>query len=268
MNFEGRSVVVTGASSGLGAALAVAFAKRGARLTLFARREQELQESAEQCRASGGEANPVVGDVTHTEDCVRCVESAVSFYGSLDVLVANAGVSMWAKFEDLSDTSIFRDLIDINYLGVVNCIHPALPYLKESRGVIAAVSSIQGKVPVPLHTGYVASKHALQGFLDTLRGELRGTGVDVVTALPHWLRGTELREQAFAKDGKRVGTGRRKHSKESVSLEECSEVILRGISRRHREIVIPWKLRFLPFLRIFAPKYLDKLVRGEMDRQE
>ena len=79
---------------------------------------------------------------------------------------------------------MFQELIDVNYMGVVHCVHPALPHLKQRGGVIAAISSIQGKIPVPLHTGYVASKHALQGFLDTLRSELRDTGVDVVTALP------------------------------------------------------------------------------------
>jgi len=259
---------VTGASSGLGAALAEAFAQDGGRLMLFARRQAELDATAERCRGLGGEATAVSGDVTNLEDCRRLVETAVDEYGGVDVLVANAGVSMWAKFEDVTDTSMYRKLIDVNYMGVVNCVHPALPHLKERRGVIAAISSIQGKIPVPLHSGYVASKHAVQGFLDTLRGELKGTGVDVITACPHWLRGTELRKSAFGKDGDLVGESRRGHSKESVSLEACSEAIVKAIARRDREVVIPWKLKFLPWLKLMAPDYLDRLVRGEMDRQD
>jgi len=267
MSFQGKSVIVTGASSGLGAALAEAFAQQGGNLTLFARREAELETTAETCRAAGAEARVVVGDVTNLDDCRRLSSAAVDAYGGVDVLVANAGVSMWAKFEDISDPQMFRDLIDVNLMGVVNCVHASLPHLKERRGVIAAISSIQGKIPVPLHTGYAASKHALQGFLTTLRGELRDSGVDVVTALPHWLRGTDLRRNAFAKDGERVGDSRRGHSKESVSLEACSEAILAGIRRRDREVVIPWKLRLLPWLQLIAPGLLDRIVRGEMDRQ-
>jgi short-subunit dehydrogenase len=267
LSFQDRSIIVTGASSGLGAALAQAFAKQGGRLTLFARREAELEATAGLCREIGGEATTVTGDVKSVEDCRRLVETAVATYGGLDVLVANAGVSMWAKFEDVTDTAMFRELIEVNYLGVVNCVHAALPHLKERRGVVAAVSSIQGKIPVPLHTGYVASKHALQGFLDTLRGELRDTGVDVITAIPHWLRGTELRQRAYAKDGGLVGKSRRSHSKESISLEACGEAIVQAIARRDREVVIPWKLKLLPFIRLLAPGILDRLVRGEMDRQ-
>ena len=239
MTFTDKSIIVTGASSGLGAVLAETFAKQGAQVALFARREEALEQTAARCREAGGAAIAVAGDVTSVDDCRRLVAKAVEAYGGVDVLVANAGVSMWAKFEDVADTAMFRDLVEVNYMGVVNCVHAALPHLKEREGVIAAVSSIQGKIPVPLHTGYVASKHALQGFLDTLRGELKGTGVDVVTACPHWLRGTELRQSAFANDGGRVGEGRRGHSKESVSLEDCSEAIVRAIGRRDREVVIP-----------------------------
>ena len=267
MSFQGKSIIITGASSGLGASLAEAFAEAGGKLTLFARRQEALDATAARCRERGSEVISVVGDVTRLEDCRRLVDAAVGAYDGIDVLVANAGLSMWAKFEDVADTQMFRDLINVNYLGAVNSIHPALPYLRTSQGMIAAVSSIQGKIPVPLHTGYVASKHALQGFLDTLRGELKGTGVDVLTACPHWLKGTELRQKAFTKDGDRVGDGRRGHSKESVSLEACSEAILKAIAARKREVVIPWKLKFLPWIKLIAPGYLDRLVSGEMNRQ-
>ena len=268
MSFQDKSIIITGASSGLGAALAEAFAQQGGRLALFARREAKLEATADLCRKAGGEVLIVTGDVKSADDCSNLVGTAVVAYGGLDILVANAGVSMWAKFEDTTNTAMFQELIDVNYMGVVNCVHPALPHLKKRRGVIAAVSSIQGKIPVPLHTGYVASKHALQGFLDTLRGELRDTGVDVISVLPHWLQGTELRQSAHARDGDRVGESRRGHSKESVPLDACCSAILKAIERRDREVVIPWKLKFLPWIKLLAPGILDRFVRGEMDRQD
>ena len=89
----------------------------------------------------------------------------------------------------------------------------------------------------------------------------------MITAIPHWLRGTELRQRAYAKDGDLVGKSRRSHSKESISLEACCEAIVQAIARRDREVVIPWKLKLLPFIRLLAPGILDRLVRGEMDRQ-
>ena len=235
--FGEKTVVITGASSGLGAALALAFAKRGANLVLFSRNGEKLREVETVCRESGSESLVVIGDVTVPEDCKRLVECSLSHYGSLDYLIANAGVSMWAKFEEVEDVSIFRRLVETNYLGAVYCVYYALPHLKKNGGMVVAVSSIQGKIGVPLHTGYVASKHALQGFCESLRTELGGSGVDVLTVLPHWLRGTDLRKNAFGKDGNLVGPSTRKHSKESVALEDCCQAIIEAIGKRKRELV-------------------------------
>ncbi len=184
----------------------------------------------------------------------------------MDFLVACAGVSMWAKFEQVQDLSVFRRLMETNYLGVVNCVHHALPHLKKSRGMIVAISSIQGKIGVPLHTGYVASKHALQGFLAALRTEL--DEVHILTVMPHWLRGTGLRQQAFGKDGKTLGASSRSHSKESISLEDCSRAVIRAMGKRKRELVIPAKLRVLPWLSLIHPKIVEFLVKRKVEEQE
>lgn len=264
----GKAVVLTGASSGLGAVLAAALAEAGAKLALFATNKERLEAVAAQCRELGAEVVVVVGDVTKVEDCKQLVAESVRAFGGIDYLVANAGISMWSRFEEVEDLAVFQKLIDVNYMGVVNCVHSALPQLKKSRGLIVAVSSVQGKVPVPLHSGYVASKHALQGFCDTLRLELRDAGVEVLTVLPHWLRGTGLRASALGGDGQTLGQTSRKHSSESISLEDASAAILQAMAGRQRQLVIPWKLKLLIAVNALKPQWAEAVVRRAMNKQD
>ena len=178
------------------------------------------------------------------------------------------GIGLVELFEDVEDLQIFDRLMQVNYLGAVNCIHAALPHLKQSRGMIVCISSIQSKLSVPLHSGYVASKHALQGFCDTLRMELDGSGVGVLTVLPHWLRGTELRRHALGKDGKPLGPSSRKHSKESITVEAASKAILDAVDKRKRELVIPWKLRLLAALNHLKPRLAESIIKAAMSKQD
>lgn len=263
-----KTVIITGASSGLGASLALEFAKAGANLGLFALDEEGLVETAAKCRERGARVLTVAGDVGRPEDCEQLVEDTVSQFGGVDYLIACAGVSMWAKFEEIEDVSIFRKLMETNYLGIVNCVYYALPHLKVRSGMIVAISSIQGKIGVPFHTGYVASKHAVQGFFESLRAELSGSGVDVLTVLPHWLRGTNLRKSAFGKDGSAMGASEKKHSKESISLEACCQAILKAMEKRKRELVIPSKLKLLPWLNLINPGIVAFFVKGAMEQQD
>jgi short-subunit dehydrogenase len=266
--FRDKTAIVTGASSGLGAALAVALARTGANLVLFSPEAERQQQVAAQCEQAGGQALSVIGDVTRPEDCRRLVEETVARFGEIDYLVANAGISMWARFAEVQDLTVFRRLVEVNYLGALHCIHYALPHLIERRGMIAAITSIQGRIAVPLHTGYVASKHALQGFCEALRLELRGTGVDVLTVLPHWLRGTELRQRAYGGDGKALGESSRRHSRESVPMEVACQAIVRAMADRRRELVIPWKLKALVALNLFFPKLAESLILGAVRQQD
>ena len=265
--FRDKTVVITGASSGLGAVLALKCAEGGANLGLFALDEDGLKEVAETCEGLGARVVTATGDVGNSEDCKAVMDRTVSELGSLDHLIACAGVSMWARFEDIEDVSIFRRLMETNYLGIVHCVYYALPHLKQRRGSIVVISSIQGKIGVPLHTGYVASKHAVEGFCESLRMELRGSGVDVLTVLPHWLRGTNLRKNAYKSDGNTIGESKRKHSKESVSVEACSEAILAAMKKGKRELFVPSKLKFLPWLRLIHPGIVESLVSGAMKQQ-
>ena len=263
-----KTVVITGASSGLGKALALELARTRANLVLFARNEERLNETKRLCQELGSCPLIVSGDVTLPQDCKRLIELTIDKYDSLDYMITNAGVSMWAKFEEVEDVSIFRKIMETNYLGALHCVYYALPYLRKSRGMIVAISSIQGKIAVPFHTGYVASKHALQGFLGSLRTELKGSGVDILMVLPHWLRGTNLRGNAFGKNGNIIGESKREHSKESITLERCSRDIIEAMGKRKRELVIPLKLKFLTWLNIFNPKIVDSIVSGKVSQQK
>lgn len=265
--FKGKTFIITGASSGLGAALARELASQGANLALFSPERERQQKVAAECADRGARALAVIGDVTRQDDCRRLVEETAAEFGGVDYLIANAGISMWSRFEDSEDLSIYRKLMEVNYLGALHCAFYALPHLRQSKGMIVAISSIQSRIPVPLHTGYVASKRALQGFCECLRLELDGSGVDVLTVLPHWLRGTELRQHAFGADGAELGSSSRKHSGESVGLEEASGAILKAIGRRRRELVIPWKLKLLHLLHVLWPTRAEAIIMGAVSKQ-
>ncbi|HLA45652.1 MAG TPA: SDR family oxidoreductase, partial [Aggregatilineales bacterium] len=151
-----KVIIITGASSGVGAALARQSGVTGAHLALAARRADALQEVADSCP----DAIAIPTDITDSDACKTLVEKTVAHFGRLDILVNNAGVSMLSRFEDIEDLSILEKLMQVNYLGAVYCTHAALPHLKKSNGLIVGVSSLAGKTGIPLRTGYSASKHA------------------------------------------------------------------------------------------------------------
>jgi len=264
----GKTIVITGASSGLGASLAEQLSLHKTNLVLFSRNIDKLQSVAKTCEANGSKRLVVQGDISNPEDCKKLFDETILNFSTIDHLVLNAGISMWAELEEITDLSLFQKLIDTNYLGAVYLIHFCLPALIKSKGMITAISSIQGKIAVPHHTGYVASKHALTGFLNTLRMEVKDKGVDVMLVMPHWLRGTDLRKNAFDKNGKQIGESKKEHSKESITLEECSRKIIKGMTNRKRELIIPGKLKALTWLNLFFPNLAEKIVMGKVEEQE
>ena len=265
--FDGAAVIITGASSGLGAALAVAFTEAGGNVVLAARNEDRLNEVAERCVEAGGQPLVIPADVTVPADCQALVGAAVERLGRLDVLVACAGLSMWGRFDELDDAEVLRRVMDVNYWGLVHPAHFALPHLKASGGVLVAISSVQGKLGVPYHSGYAASKHAVQGFCDSLRMELAGSGVEVLTVLAHWIRGTNLRQQALGSDGLPRGDRAAAHGSGAVPLEKITRRILNAIARRRRMIFIPRWMRLFTWLSELAPPLTDRLIRKRVNRE-
>jgi NAD(P)-dependent dehydrogenase (short-subunit alcohol dehydrogenase family) len=255
--FDQNVVVLTGASQGIGRQLALQLAAEGARLILAARSEDDLKLAAAACRAAGGEAVAVPTDVGVEADCRALIDRAVAEYGRVDTLVCNAGISMWARFDELTDLSIVEQIMRVNYLGAVWCTHAALPHLKQTGGRIVAVSSLTGLTGVPTRTAYAASKHAMRGFYDSLRIELRGSGVSVTVAYPGFVD-TWVRRRALGPDGEPLGESPIEEGS-VMSPETCARIIRTAAARRKREVVMTAKGRLGRWAKLVAPDLVDRI---------
>ena len=265
-SLENKVAVITGASSGLGRQLSLDLAARNLRLVLADQDQSGLAETAADAKLICPAVISRRTDVTVEEECRGLVKYAVKEFGQLDFLVLSAGISMWARFDEVSDLTMFNRLIRVNYLGALHCIHAALPFLKESEGTIVAISSLQGEIGIPHHTGYSASKHALNGFLEALELEL-GSQVRILNIMPGWITGTNLRANAF-KAGTRPGGRGAKSGKASVSVQECSRTIVRSMQTGARKLFIPRKLKGLLWLKVLAPGILRALIGRAVDAQQ
>jgi short-subunit dehydrogenase len=257
-------VAITGASKGIGAELARQLAAKGAKLVLAARNEKELEQVAEDCRKAGASVITVKADVAVERDCGAIVAGAVLAFGRLDTLVNNAGVSMWARFEDIGDVSILERIMQVNYMGSVHCTHYALPYLRETRGRIVGVASLAGLVGVPTRTGYSASKHAMRGFFDSLRIELADSGVTVTMIYPGFVA-TGIRENATGPDGKPILVSPVKEG-EVMSVGDCVRRIVAALEGREREVVMTARGKMGLWLKLLAPSFVDRLARRAVER--
>ena len=259
-----KVVVITGASKGIGAELARQLAGRGCRLVLAARNTKELDAVAEHCKARGAPVITVKADVAVERECAAIMSGAALAFGRIDVLVNNAGATMWARFEDIQDLSILERIMKVNYMGAVYCTAHALPYLRESGGVIVGVSSLAGRTGVPTRTGYSASKHAMTGFFDSLRIELAGSGVAVTMIYPGFVS-TGIRENATGPDGKPIEVSPVKEG-EVMSVEACARRIVRAIERREREVVMTARGKIGLWLKLLAPSLVDRIARRAIER--
>jgi short-subunit dehydrogenase len=257
-------VAITGASKGIGAELARQLAAKGAKLVLAARNEKELEAVAEDCRKAAASVVVVKADVAIERDCQAIVAGAVLAFGRLDTLVNNAGMSMWARFEDIEDMSILERIMQVNYMGSVYCTRHALPHLRETRGRIVAVASLAGLVGVPTRTGYSASKHAMRGFFDSLRIELADSGITVTMIYPGFVS-TGIRENASGPDGKPILVSPVKEG-EVMSVEDCARRIVTAIEGREREVVMTARGKMGLWLKLLAPSFVDRLARRAIER--
>jgi short-subunit dehydrogenase len=264
MSYEGRTIVVTGASVGIGRALCRTLAPQRPKLVLASRDEAKLEEVAAECRALGAQALAVPTDVGVEAQCRALVERATAHFGGLDVLVNNAGLSMWARFDELTDLAIYERIMRVNYLGCVWLTHAALPHLKRSRGQVVVVGSLLGLTGAPTRTGYSASKHALMGFYDSLRIELMGTGVSITMVAPDFVV-TEIHRRSEGADGRPLGETPMQESK-IMTAEACAAMILRGMERRQRLVIGSLRGRLGRIVRIFAPGLIDRVAQRAIQR--
>jgi short-subunit dehydrogenase len=264
MRMEGKVAVITGASSGIGRALAEEFGKRKARIVIAARSAENLALVETQLKAGGAEVLSVVTDVSREEDCKRLIDAAVERFGGVDILVNNAGISMRALFADV-ELDVIRRLMDINFWGTVYCTKYALPYLLKSKGSVTGVSSIAGFKGLPGRTGYSASKFAMQGFLETLRIENRKKGLHVLIACPGFTA-SNIRNTALAADGSRQGESPRDEAK-MMQPGVVAEKIACAIEKRKKILILTAMGKLTVFLNKLFPFYMDKMVYNHMAKE-
>jgi short-subunit dehydrogenase len=256
-DLAGRRIILTGASEGIGRALALALAELGARVALAARDAARLEEVARECRARGGETVVVPTDITNEVDCGWLVEQTLQSFGGIDIVIHNAGITMWSRFDELADLSIFERILEVNYLAPVRLTALTLPHLKQSKGLIVAVASLAGLTGVPERSGYAASKHALIGFLDSLRIELRGSGVDVSVIAPDFVV-SEIHKRAIGPDGEPLGDSPMVQDK-IMTADQCAALIVRAIRKRQRLAILSARGKLWRWLKIIAPSLIDRI---------
>jgi len=266
--FRDNVVVITGASSGIGRALALDLAGRGARLVLAARREDRLREVAAACRARGALAAAVPTDVAEESQCRALVMAAVDRFGRIDTLINNAGSTLVADLAELPNLRTFERVIRVNFLGGVYCTYHALPHLLQSDGRIVAVSSVKGRIGTPKSTAYCASKHAMAGFFDALRNELHRTGVSVTVIYPG-LVATPVVASALDADGEPLDARARDFfPRGTMTAARCAHLIVRAAARRRRERTLTARGHVAPWAKLIAPGLVDRIARRTIRRWE
>lgn len=255
--FKKKVVIVTGASSGIGRELAHQLADQGAWLSLAARNIERLESVKAECQQRGGKAITTSTDVCIPTQCAEMVRRTISEFSRIDALVNNAGITMWAKFEDIIDLSVFEQIMRVNYLGSVYCTHYSLPHLIQSRGQIVGISSLTGKTGVPTRSAYAASKHAMAGFFDSLRIEVAPLGVSVTMIYPGFVA-SEVRTHALGPDGKPLGTSPVREG-EVMKVGTCARLIIDAMARRKREQVMTLRGKFGQWLKLITPGLVDRI---------
>lgn len=248
-----KVVVITGASSGIGRALALEYAKRGASLSLAARRINLLIELKNEL--PGADILIVQTDVSIESDCKNLIDSTIKHFGGIDILINNAGLSMRALFDEIELKS-FKQLMDVNFYGTVYCTKYALPHLIKSKGSLVGIISVAGHVALPARSAYSASKFAIRGFLDTIRVENRYNGLHVLVAAPGFTT-SEVRKSALTALGTPQGDTPRVEEK-MMSAEQCAYLVANSIGKRHRSLVLTFLFgKMSVFLGKFFPSMVD-----------
>ncbi|MFH0864773.1 MAG: SDR family oxidoreductase [Bacteroidota bacterium] len=264
MELKDKVIIITGASSGIGEALAYEFAAKDCKIVIASRNIKKLLEVESRIRKTCTNALSVKADVSIETDCVNIINMAVQKYGTVDVLINNAGVSMRALFEKL-DLKVIKQLMDINFWGTVYCTKYALPYLLQNKGSVVGVSSIAGFKGLPGRTGYSASKFAMHGFLEALRIENLKKDLHVMIACPGYTE-SNIRNTALTKDGSMQGESPLEERKLMTS-EEVARRIVKGVECRKHRLVMTSQGKMAVLLNKFFPKMTDRMVFNTISKE-
>ena len=252
--FKDKVVIVTGGTDGIGKALVEHLLAEGAKVATCGRDHDKLYRL--QSSYPSYHLHTMVADVSNENDCRRFIETTIKFFGGIDILINNAGISMRALLKETS-IDVIRKVMDINFFGVVYCTKYALNSIIERKGTIVGVSSIAGYRGLPGRNGYSASKFALQGWLEAIRTELMDDGVHVMWVCPGFTA-SNIRNAALNKDGDAHGKSPMDEGSMMTS-EECANRILRAIRKKKRTLVMTFTGKRTVFMNKFFPGLADKL---------
>lgn len=259
--FENKVVWITGASSGIGEALAYEFAAQKARLVLSARREEELKRVAASCGLIDENVLILPFDVSDYESAPAKVKEVLVRFGQIDVLVNNAGLSHWSKVKDMG-VDVLKKIMDTNFMGGAALSKAVLPAMLEKKGgQIVVISSILGKIVTHKQAAYNASKHALHGFFDTLRAEYGSSGIKVLLVCPGFVN-TNVAKNSLDRNGNPIGKNN-KLIENGLNPKTVATQILAAIKSGKEEIVLAGaKEKMGVWLKRFAPALFSKFISG------
>jgi len=265
--FKNKVIVVTGAASGIGAAICDRFAWEGARIVLLDRDEAGVKAAADRLKAGGVDAEGYRCDVVRQEECTAVIEQVIERCGGIDVLVNNAGITQRSAFVD-TKTSVYRQVMDVNFFGSLHCTKAAINSLIKRKGVIIVIESLAGVSPLLGRTGYCASKHALHGFFTSLRSEIRDTGVHIMLVCPGFVE-TNLQTRALGGDGHVTSHPQSVVGKPTSAAKVAADIFKGTQARKPLLVLTPvgklayWLSRLAPILyeRIMARQVKEELIR-------
>jgi len=263
-SLKDKIVIVTGASSGIGKALVYEFAKQGSKIVLAARNESKIIQIEKELKERGIDVIAVVTDVSCEEDCRRLIEMTIEQFGTIDILINNAGISMKALFHEAS-LKVLQRLMDVNFWGTVYCTRFALPYIVKRKGSLVAVSSIAGFNGLPGRAGYSASKFAVHGLMETIRIENLKNGLHVMVVAPGFTA-SEIRKHALLADGTEQGESPRDEN-HLTPPEFVARKIIGGIKRKKRNIILTWEGKLTALFQRIIPRIVDLIYFNELAKE-
>jgi short-subunit dehydrogenase len=255
MDFTKKVVVVTGGTDGIGKALVIYFLNAKAKVATCARNNDKLYELA--TNFAGYPLHTEVCDVSKEEDCSRFIQHTIDTFGTIDILINNAGISMRSLVAE-STIDTMRKVMDVNFMGTIYCTKYALPYLIAAKGSVVGISSIAGYRGLPGRSAYSASKFALNGWLEALRLELKHMDVHVLTAAPGFVK-SSIRNVALNAEGENSAKSLMNEDK-LMSPEQCAEIIAKAIAHKKRTVTMTALGKFTVFINKFLPKLADSMV--------
>ena len=251
MNFAGKTIWITGASSGIGEALALEWSKYNTKLIISGRNIEKLNQLKDRCEEAGAECLIIYFDLTNTSSIREAVKKVIDAYSYVDILVNNGGVSQRSEAKE-TPVEVDRKVMEINFFGAVTLTKEIMPsMIKKRAGHIVVISSVVGKFGFPLRTAYSASKHALQGFFDSLRAELKTENIKVTMISPGRIQ-TNISINALNKYGAKHGVMDPGQEK-GIPVNKCAKKIIRSVYKGRKDVIIAREELLLIFFRKFLP---------------